>query len=158
MVHAYYSEAVEGKAEAPTSGQFEHGADVGLRGWGATAEEAFAGAAEALTSLWVSPPASVREDAEAGVGCEAPDLERLLVAFLDELIFLFATRRFLFARLEVRIEAAPGAPLRLSARGRGERFDPLRHEGTVEPKGATLTALRVAPEAGGWVAQCVVDV
>ncbi len=158
MVHAYYSTVVERNAEKPLAEQFEHGADVGIRGRGGTPEEAFAGAAAALSRLWAWDPASVRPETEAEMACEAPDLERLLVAFLDELIYLFATRRFLFARLDVRIEAPDGAPVRLAARGAGERYDAKRHESTVEPKGATLTALRVARENGGWVAQCVVDV
>ena len=29
---------------------------------------------------------------------------------------------------------------------------------TVEPKGATFTGLSVRPQAGRWVAECVVDV
>ncbi|MFI5181473.1 MAG: archease [Thermoanaerobaculia bacterium] len=149
---------MEKEERKPLAEHFEHGADVGIRGWGATAEEAFAGAAAAVSRLWASDPASVRSEAEAEVGCEAADLEHLLVAFLDELIYLFAIRRFLFAYLAVRIEAPPGAPLRLTAQGAGERFDARRHESTVEPKGATLTALRVARVEGRWVAQCVVDV
>ncbi|MGE5346596.1 MAG: archease [Acidithiobacillales bacterium] len=141
-----------------TSGQFEHGADVGVRGRGATPGEAFAGAAAALTSLWASDPASVRPEVPEIVTCEAEDLERLLVAFLDELIYLFASRRFLFSRLEVEIETPSGGPACLTARGAGERFDPSRHESTVEPKGATLTSLEVRRNGDGWVAQCVVDV
>ncbi len=158
MVHAYYAPVVERGGRRPVAEHFEHGADVGVRGRGATAEEAFAGAAAALTSLWASDPSSVRPGVEAEVACAAADLESLLVAFLDELIYLFATRRLLFASLDVRIETPPGAPLGLTARGAGEQFDACRHESTVEPKGATLTALRVAREDGGWVAQCVVDV
>jgi SHS2 domain-containing protein len=158
MVHAYYSAIVEREARKPLAEQFEHGADVGIRGRGATPEEAFAGAAAALSWLWASDPSSILPEVEAGVTCEAADLERLLVAFLDELIYLFALRRFLFAHLDVRIEAPPGAPLRLAAKGAGESYDRARHESTVEPKGATLTALRVARESDGWVAQCVVDV
>jgi SHS2 domain-containing protein len=158
MVHAYYSTVVERDGQEPLAGHFEHGADVGIRGRGRTPEEAFEGAATALSRLWASDPGSIRPAVEAGVTCEAGDLERLLVAFLDELIYLFATRRFLFARLDVRLEAPLGAGLRLTARGAGERYDARRHESTVEPKGATLTALRVAQENGGWVAQCVVDV
>jgi SHS2 domain-containing protein len=158
MVHAYYGNEGSGGAVTASAGQFEHGADVGVRGRGATAAEAFAGAASALTSLWAGDPASVRPVDRETVTCEAADLEHLLVAFLDELIYLFACRRFLFARLEVEILAPAGGPARLAARGTGERFDPARHESTVEPKGATLTALEVRPNGAGWVAQCVVDV
>jgi len=137
---------------------FEHGADVGVRGRGGTPAEAFAGAAAALTSLWASDRGSIRPVSTATLRCDAEDLERLLVAFLDELIFLFATRRVLLAGLDVEIDAPPGGPARLVCRGRGERYDPSRHESTVEPKGATLTALAVTREDGGWIAQCVVDV
>jgi len=143
---------------AAVAEHFEHGADVGVRGRGATPAEAFAGAAAALTSLWASDPGSIRPDVEETIRCEAGDVERLLVAFLDELIYLFAARRLLFARFDVEIGASPEGPARLVAKGRGERYDAARHESTVEPKGATLTALRVASEKGGWVAQCVVDV
>ena len=138
--------------------QFEHGADVGVRGRGATPGEAFAGAAAGLTWLWASDPASVRPLVQEAVTCEAEDLERLLVSFLDELIYLFASRRLLFAHLQVEIETPAGRPAHLTARGRGERFDPARHESAVEPKGATLTCLKVCRSGDGWLAQCVVDV
>ena len=47
---------------------------------------------------------------------------------------------------------------RLEATAWGERVDPQRHHPAVEVKGATYTTLRVAREAGAWVAQTVVDV
>lgn len=155
MVHAYYSGIVEKRVP---SEQFEHGADIGVRGRGATREEAFAGAALALEALFAGDPASVRPEREEIVTCRAPEMEGLLVDFLDELIFLFATRRLVFARFDVAIdEGAPG-DVSLRAKAFGERWDPSRHEATVEPKGTTFTALRVSRESGGWVAQCVVDV
>ena len=138
--------------------QFEHGADVGVRGRGATLAEAFAGAATALSSLWAADAESVRPLLRETISCEAADVERLLVAFLDELIYAFATRRLVFTDFDVRIDAVPGRPVGLVAKARGERYDPRRHESTVEPKGATYTALSVAREANGFVAQCVVDV
>jgi SHS2 domain-containing protein len=158
MVHAYYAGGGLTGAVAIVAEQFEHGADIGVRGRGATPGEAFAGAAAALTSLWASDRTSVRPHIRETVACEAEDLEHLLVAFLDELIFLFAVRRLLFARLDVEFEAPAGGPARLVARGAGEAFDPARHQSTVEPKGATLTCLEVRREGNGWVAQCVVDV
>jgi len=155
MVHAYYSGIVETR---PPSEQFGHGADVGVRGRGATPEEAFAGAALALEALFARDPASVRPVREETITCRAAGLEELLLDFLDELIFVFATRRLVFSRFDIGIEeSAPGA-WALRARASGERWDPSRHEATVEPKGATFTALRVGREGGGWVAQCVVDV
>jgi len=155
MVHAYYSGIVE---KGLPSEQFGHGADVGVRGRGATPGEAFAGAALALEALFARDPASVRAEREETFDCQAPELEGLLVDFLDELIFLFATRRLVFCRFDVVVEEDTPGEFSLRAKAFGERWNPSRHEATVEPKGATFTALRVGREKDGWVAQCVVDV
>lgn len=137
---------------------FEHGADVGVRGMGASAEEAFEEAASALCALLCEDLGAVHPALEERVACEADGLEGLLVAFLNELISLMDTRRLVFGSFAVSLERLPGGRVRLAARVRGEPIDPARHGITIEPKGATFTALRVAEENGNWVAQCVVDV
>lgn len=138
--------------------QFEHGADVGVRGRGATPEEAFVGAALALERLLAEDLEAVRPEVEERIAVSAPDLEQLLVAFLNEIVYLSSARRLVFGSFAVRISGGAGAGFRAEASARGERIDPERHAATVEPKGATFTALRVAREEEGWVAQCVVDV
>ena len=41
----------------------------------------------------------------------------------------------------------------------GEAVDRVRHTPAAEPKGATLSGIRVAQDAdGGWIAECIVDV
>lgn len=132
---------------------FAHGADIGIRGRGATLEQAFAEAARALTAV-VTEPTAVVPAMAVSIQCEAPDRELLLVDWLNALIFEMATRRVLFARFEVRVDGP-----RLVATAWGERVDTVRHHPAVEPKGATMTALRVARELDGtWLAQTVVDV
>ena len=137
---------------------FDHGADVGVRGFGATPAEAFEGAATALFALLAEDPSTVRGVVEERIELTAPGLPELLVAFLNELNSLADTRHLVFGDFVVRIEGSDPGPYRLSASARGEPFDPQRHESTVQPKGATYTGLRVAREADRWVAQCVVDV
>ena len=136
---------------------FEHGADVGVRGRGNTAARAFEEAAQALFRLLSADLAAIRPSLEERIACEAANLEELLVAFLNELLFLFDSRRVVFGRFEIAIEELPEG-VRLTGVARGEPFDPNRHEFTVLPKGATFTALEVARRDGEWVAQCVVDV
>lgn len=132
---------------------FEHGADVGVRGWGPDRASAFARAALALTAV-VTDPSRVRPLEPVVIHCEAPDDELLLVDWLNALIWHMATLNMLFSRFDVRIEDH-----RLSATVWGERVDPERHRPAVEPKAATMTELAVRREADGrWVAQCVVDV
>ena len=131
---------------------FAHGADIGVRGIGASVAEAFEQAALALTAV-VTDPAAVATHETVTIVCEAPDHELLLADWLNAVIYEMATRRMLFGRFDVRVEGT-----RLAAEARGEPVDAVRHCPTVEVKGATYTALSVAREHGRWVAQTVVDV
>ena len=132
---------------------FEHEADVGVRGTGATRSEAFAGAAMALTSV-ICDPSTVRPNEAVTIVCAAPDSELLLVDWLNALVFEMATRHMLFSRFEVAI-----ADGRLEAHAWGEAIDAGRHQPAAEVKGVSFCELRVARQADGiWLAQCVVDV
>ena len=140
------------------SEQFPHAADVGVRGRGATPEEAFEGAARALFSLVAEDASRIEPKVFLPVSAGPAPLEELLAAYLNELIYLFVTRQIVFGVFEVRILDAGEGLFRLEGRALGEPYDPSRHESTVEPKAATYSELRVGREDGGWVAQCVVDV
>lgn len=132
---------------------FAHGADVGVRGFGATRARAFEAAALALTSV-VTEPEAVRPVQALELRCTGTDDELLLYAWLNELVRQMALRGMLFARFDVAIEGE-----RLRATAWGEPVDVARHQPAVEVKGATFTELRVAPRADGtWLAQCIVDV
>lgn len=132
---------------------FPHEADIGVRGSGATPEEAFAGAALALTAA-ICDPATVVPTQAVRIDCAAPDLELLLVDWLNALIYRMATRHLLFARFELRIDGN-----RLHATAWGEPLDVARHQPAAEAKGVSFCELRVCQQADGqWLAQAVVDV
>jgi tRNA nucleotidyltransferase (CCA-adding enzyme) len=132
---------------------FAHGADIGVRGIGATLNEAFEQAGLALTAVIVDPARIEPLDA-VDIRCEAPDVELLLADWLNALVLTMATRNMFFCRFDVRIGARA-----LTARAWGEPIDRKRHQPAVEVKGATYTALSVVQrDDGAWVAQCVVDV
>ena len=132
---------------------FPHETDVGVRGLGATLEEAFEQAALALTAV-LTDLAAVNSRAMIRLSCEAPDIELLFADWLNALVYEMVTRNMLFSRFEVHLEGN-----RLSAKAWGEALDVARHRPAVEIKGATYTALKVAQQSGGgWLAQCVVDV
>ena len=137
----------------PRAELFAHGADVGVRGVGPTRAAAFEQAALALT-MAVTDPAGVAPEAAVEVVCNAPDDAFLLHDWLNVLIYEMAMRHFVFGRFAVSIEGH-----RLRGQAWGEPIDRARHRPAVEPKGATLTALKVeACGDGAWVAQCIVDV
>jgi len=132
---------------------FAHEADVGVRGSGATLAEAFAGAAMAMTAA-ICDPQKVGAGETVNIECAAPDLDLLLLDWLNALVYEMATRRMLFSRFDVRI-----ADHRLQATAWGEAVDVARHEPAAEVKGATFCelAVRQSPD-GTWTAQCIVDV
>jgi tRNA nucleotidyltransferase (CCA-adding enzyme) len=132
---------------------FAHDADIGVRGIGATKEQAFEQAALAMTAV-ITDPTALHANELVEIACEAPDDELLLVDWLNALVFEMATRHLLFSRFEVCIDGQ-----KLRGRAWGEKVDVAKHQPAVEIKGATLTSLLVEKQSGGnWIAQCVVDV
>lgn len=132
---------------------FDHDADIGVRGTGATEAEAFEQAALALTAI-VTSIDSVEPRQQIELHAENTDPDMLFVDWLDSVVFEMATRKMLFSRFEISLSGA-----KLTARAWGEPVDVERHHPAVEIKGATLTELKVEKQGGGkWIAQCVVDV
>jgi len=76
---------------------FPHQADVGVRGLGATLEQAFEQAALALTAV-ITDLEIVAPKEMLQISCMAPNAELLLVDWLNSLIFEMVTRNMLFSR------------------------------------------------------------
>jgi len=131
---------------------FEHEADIGIRGFGATLEEAFQNAALAMFSVMVNVRAIEQKETRT-ITVTAPDQELLLVEWLNTLLALADIERMVFARFEVRLDGNS-----LCGSAWGEKLDRRRHEPKVEVKGATYHMLSVKERDGRYVAQCVVDV
>src|SRR5271166_4820017 len=97
---------------------FPHGADVGVRGWGATPAQALTAV---ITESEVQPLLAIE------VECAAPDLELLFVEWLNAVIYEMAVRDMLFRRFLVRIDG-----VRLAAKLWGEPIDVERHAPACE--------------------------
>jgi SHS2 domain-containing protein len=129
----------------------EHPADVGIRSWGPTPEEAFEQAAWGLVELL-----GIKADGDGErrtLALSSPDTPGLLVDLLNELVFLHDSEGVGIARVRVaRItETELVADLWTAPLGRPP-------QGTVV-KAATYHRLRVEPRPGGGVeAQVFLDV
>lgn len=132
-------------------GYFEHGADIGVIGRGATVEDAFVDAARAMFAI-MADPGGVERRVEAAVEFAEDDVELALVRWLNALLAAAREQRSVFA--EFTLHRAGHV---WHGRARGEPWRDAHERGT-EVKGATLTALSVRQEPGGWEARCVVDV
>jgi SHS2 domain-containing protein len=138
---------------------FEHGADVGIRGYGETLEEAFSEVLKALTTLYVESidfnevfPASERE-----VEVSADTLDELLVFFVNMAISLVSLEDVLVIGFQGRIEERE-CGYHLTGKFWVIPFDVERFGYGVEVKGATFTQAKVEKIDKGWIVQCVVDV
>lgn len=132
----------------------EHTADVGIVARGSTLEETFANAAEGMFSL-ITELRSVRDAQRRAISVSAPDVEALLVRFLNEANYVYETQHFLFRRFEV---GGPVAESKLVATGYGEPFDPARHHVKVVVKAATYHDLEVRRKGELWRARVILDV
>jgi SHS2 domain-containing protein len=132
-----------------------HAADGKFRSFGRTLEEAFTNAALATASfMWdwrkIDPARSIP------VEIAGRDLEQLLYRFLEEIIYVFETRRFLLASVEsLVIEAGAGGKI-LRAILRGDEIGP-KTELHGEVKAVTYNEMKIGEDCGGWTVQAVLD-
>ena len=123
---------------------------------GETLEGVFAAAAEALLAATLEDPGSVEERERRCVAFDEPDLELLLLCFLNELVYLRDEEELLLHAGRLRVESNDRA--RLDAELWGEPIRPERHPLATEVKAATAHALSVRATAHGWEASVTLDV
>jgi len=138
--------------------EFVEGAtsDLSFVARGTTLEALFGAAAEALLAATVEMPASVLPKVRRGVALEEPDLDLLLLRFLNELIYFRDADGLLLRPARIQIEVGP--PARVRGELAGEAIEATRHRPCGEVKAATAHGLAVREEAPGWSASVTVDV
>jgi SHS2 domain-containing protein len=124
---------------------------------GATLPELFTAAAEALLDATVEQREAIAESERRNLELVEPDLELLLLRFLNELVYLRDAEALLLRPREIAVEAEPGRA-HLAAELAGERLDPARHALRSDVKAATAHGLALVREADGFRATVTLDV
>lgn len=132
-------------------------ADVAFEAWGATPEETFLAAADAVLNTMVEGIGSVAPRKHRAFSLDAGSLDLLLFEMLQELVYLKDAERLLLRVRGVRIEEAAHG-FRLHADAYGETIDPDRHSLLADIKAVTLHRLAVEKTPAGWRAVVVLDV
>src|SRR5437763_15571192 len=132
---------------------FEHTADVGLNIFGSTLPELFIHGAEGMESLMV-PPEQVRALVSREIAVEGHDLVSLLIAWLNELIFLFDTEYLLFREFEIETLTET----HLKGRASGEPYDAQRHALSSAIKAVTWHEAAVEATSDGYKARIIFDI
>ena len=163
-------------------------ADVAFEAWGETLEATFTAAAEATMKVMVVDLETISPVVTRRVEVSADDVEMLLFALLQELIFYKDAEQLLLRVANVQIHGSdpagmfPGPEkawdetarrnpqpatfgnsnqdngLRLTADARGEMLNPEKHDLIVDIKAVTLHRFQVERTARGWEALVVLDI
>lgn len=131
---------------------FEHTADIGLHAYGSTFAELFIHAAQGMESLMV-PLEQVRGETTKEITVEGHDAISLLIAWLNELIFLFDTEYLLFC--DFSIDSI--SETRLTGRATGEPYDAQRHELSSAIKAVTWHEAAINHTTKGYQARIIFD-
>lgn len=132
---------------------FEHTADLGLRIRAADLNALFADAGKALFSAIVDNLDDVRPAQSLPIALQGDQVDYLLIDWLNELLYVFESRRLLLARFEVLVKLP-----HLRATVAGEPIDTTRHRMEHEVKAITYHGLKVERRDDGWLAEVIVDI
>jgi len=137
---------------------FGNKADIGVRGKGASAEEAFCECAKAMISVMASLK-TIAPNKRIPIKVSAPDMNALLVNFLNEVLYVKDKNKMVFSKFIVKIRENPQKNgFELNSECLGEEINPKKHELRTDIKAATYSLMKVEKRGIEWIAQCVVDV
>ena len=138
---------------APGYEYFDVEADVGVRARGRDRAEAFAQAALGVLALGVAP-GDVEERETRDVRAQAANLEDLLVAWINECVYVHEIEGFAVRRVSVRHvdDTVVHGVLH------GESLEPTRHQLGTVVKGVTHHRVSVTHTETGCEVSVIVDV
>ena len=130
----------------------DHTADIGLIVYGENLKALFENAGEAFFRL-LTDVRRVRYRVEKRIDIGGESLDRLMVDWLSELLYLHDVENLLFRRFKVESAGEGG----LRAVAKGEPFQEGVHVINTEVKAVTYHRIEVRQENGHWRAQVILD-
>ena len=130
----------------------DHTADIGLIVYGEDLKTLFENAGEAFFHL-ITDLKKVRRRVEKRIEIKGENLERLMVDWLSELLYLHDVENLLFKGFKVESVGEGG----LKARVKGEPFQEGVHVIKTGVKAVTYHQIEVRKENGRWRAQIIFD-
>ncbi len=130
----------------------DHTADIGLIVYGENLKALFENAGEAFFRL-ITDVRRVKYRVEKRIDIGGESLDRLMVDWLSELLYLHDVENLLFRGFKVESVGEDG----LKAVVKGERFQEGVHVIKTEVKAVTYHRIEVRQEDGRWRAQIIFD-
>lgn len=130
----------------------DHTADIGLIVYGKDLKTLFENAGEAFFHL-VTDLQRVKRRVERRIDIKGESLERMMVDWLSELLYLHEVEHLLLKGFKVDTVGEGG----LKAKVKGEPFQEGVHLIKTGVKAVTHHQIQVQKENGGWRAQVILD-
>ncbi|HMK94431.1 MAG TPA: archease [Candidatus Limnocylindrales bacterium] len=135
----------------------EHTADVYIRAFGKTMEEAYENSALAMFEVMTDTD-KVAPMKEESLNVEAEDQYALLYNWLEALLVKFETEGMLYSKFQITDWNETEEIFRFKAKVWGEKFDPQKHTQKVAVKAVTYHRMMVIREKDSVVLEFILDI
>lgn len=134
----------------------EHTADIGIAAYGKTKREVFINAAKGMFEIIVGETKNLKENFYDKIKLEADSLEDLLIAWLNELLYIGETRLVILNKFQIR----ELSDFQIKAEVGGTKINPPSIKIEKEIKAVTYHCLEIKKdeESGLWKAQVIFDI
>jgi len=134
----------------------EHTADIGIAAYGKTKKEVFINAAKGMFEIIAGENKNPKENFYDKIKLEADNLEGLLFAWLNELLYISETRLVILNKFHIK----ELSDFQIKAEVEGMKINPPSIKIEKEIKAATYHRLEIKKdeESGLWRAQVIFDI
>lgn len=134
----------------------EHTSDAYIEAWGSSLEEAFEQAAKGMYSVIIDQRKVRRKDKRSLRLQEVNDLQSLLYSWLEHLLVLFDTERFVAREFTINMDRLSNS-FRLDAQLVGEVVDSSRNIFRREVKAITYHAMEIMKKDNRYTIRFILD-
>ena len=135
----------------------EHTADVYIRAFGKTMEEAYENSALAMFEVMTDTD-KVAQTKEQSLMVEAEDQYALLYNWLEALLVKFETEGMLYSKFQITDWKETEETFKFKAKVWGEKFDPQKHPQKVGIKAVTYHRMMIIREKDSVVLEFILDI
>lgn len=130
-------------------------ADVAIRAYGKTLEEAFANASLGMLNV-ITDVKKIKQKTGKTIEIKSENLKSLLYDWLQELIFLWDTKFLIFSKFKIMIRKENGKYF-LNAKCFGEKIDPKKQKLKQNIKAVTYHMMEIKEKNGKFSVQVILD-
>lgn len=139
----------------------DHTADVLVRAYGRTFEEALCNIAIGMFEI-MTDTSGIESKVSVKLQVCGYDLENLVYRWLEELLYYHDAYNYVFSKFEIESIKETvidnEKSICIEALARGEPFDRLKHEPRTVVKAVTYHQMRIARDGERWVIEVVFDI